>query len=163
LMEKHIGPYLISKIISPNAVELKLPASFWIDAPINVSRIQPYKTPTILGQQTTPWPPIQIEGELEYIVEEILDSQLHHNKLQYLVKWDGYTEENNSWELEANCSSVPNAIRDFYNKYPNAPRRIVRMQYKQLKFRPYENFTVPNYHTISRLEVEESKGGNVMM
>jgi glycosylphosphatidylinositol phospholipase D len=28
LMEKHIGPYLISKIISPNAVELKLPASF---------------------------------------------------------------------------------------------------------------------------------------
>jgi glycosylphosphatidylinositol phospholipase D len=36
LMEKQVGPYPISKIISPNAVELKLPPSFKIDAPINV-------------------------------------------------------------------------------------------------------------------------------
>ena len=155
LMEKHIGPYPISKIISPNAVELKLPASFRIDAPINVSRIRPYKPPTIPGQQITPQPPIQIEGEPEYIVEEILDSRLHRNKLQYLVKWEGYTDENNSWEPEANCRNAPNAIRDFYNKYLNAPRRIARMQYERLKFRPYENLTVPDYHTISRLEVED--------
>ena len=155
LMEKHIGPYPISKIISPNAVELKLPTSFRIDAPINVSHIRPYKPPTIPGQQITPQPPIQIEGEPEYIVEEILDSRLHRNKLQYLVKWEGYTDENNSWEPEANCRNAPNAIRDFYNKYLNAPRRIARMQYERLKFRPYENLTVPDYHTISRLEVED--------
>ena len=39
LTEKQIGPYPISKIISPNVVELKLPPSFKIDAPINVSRL----------------------------------------------------------------------------------------------------------------------------
>ena len=41
LTEKHIGPYPISKIILPNAVELKLPTSFKIDAPINVSHCNP--------------------------------------------------------------------------------------------------------------------------
>jgi Integrase zinc binding domain len=39
LMEKQIGPYPISKIISPNVVELKLPPSFKIDVPINVSSL----------------------------------------------------------------------------------------------------------------------------
>jgi hypothetical protein len=154
-MERQVGPYPISKIISPNAVELKLPPSFKIDAPINVSRLRPYKPPTIPGQQTTPQPPIEVEGEPEYIVEEILDSRLRRNKLEFLVKWEGYTDENNSWEPEDNCRNSPHAIHDFYNKYPNAPRRIARMQYENLEFRPYQNFTVPDYHTISRLEVEE--------
>jgi len=29
----------------------------------------------------------------EYVVEEILDSHLRHNKLESLVKWEGYTSE----------------------------------------------------------------------
>jgi Chromo (CHRromatin Organisation MOdifier) domain len=105
-MEKHIGPYLISKIILPNVVELKLPPSFKIDAPINVSCLQLYKPHTILGQQSTPQPPIEIEGKPEFIVEEILDSQLHCHKLEFLVKWEGYTDENNSWEPEDNCKNA---------------------------------------------------------
>jgi hypothetical protein len=72
-MERQVGPYPISKIISPNVVELTLPPSFKIDVPINVSCLRPYKPPTILGQQITPQPPIEVEGEPEYIVEEILD------------------------------------------------------------------------------------------
>ena len=133
-MERQVGPYPISKIISPNAVELKLPPSFKIDAPINVSRLRPYKPPTIPGQQTTPQPPIEVEGEPEYVVEEILDSQLHRNKLEFLVKWEGYTDENNSWEPEDNCKNSQAAIHNFYNTYPNAPRRIARMQYENLNF-----------------------------
>lgn len=88
-MGKHVGPYPISKVVLPNGVELKLPSSFKIDAPINISHLRPYKPPTILGQQTTPQPPIEVEGEPELIVEEILDLRLHHNKLKFLVKWEG--------------------------------------------------------------------------
>ena len=155
LMEKHVGPYPISKIVLPNAVELKLLALLEIDVPIDISHLWPYKPPTILGQQTTPQPPIEMKGESEYIVKKILDSPLHHNKLQFLVKWEGYTDGNNSWEPEANSRNFPGAIYNFYNKYPNAPWRIARMEYEQLKFRPYQNFTVPNYLIISRLEVED--------
>lgn len=68
-MEKHVGPYPISKIILPNVVKLKLLTSFKIDVPINISHLWPYKLPTILGQQITLQPPIEVEGEPEYVVE----------------------------------------------------------------------------------------------
>ena len=156
LTEKHADPYLISKIILPNAVELKLPASFKIEALINVSCLQPYKPPTIPGQQITPQPPIEVEGEPEYIVEEILDSWLCCNMLEFLVKWEGYTtDENNLWEIEDNCKNAWQAIHNFYNRYPEAPQRIGRMQYEQLKFQPYQKFTTPDYTIISCLEVKE--------
>jgi len=122
LTERQIGPYTIMHVVSPNAVVLKLPPSFKIDVPINVSQLCPYKLPTIPGQQILLQSPVEVEGEEEYVVEEILDSHLRHNKLEFLVKWEGYTGENNLWEPEDNCRNVHNAIATFYHKYPQAPR-----------------------------------------
>jgi len=122
LTKRQIGPYTITHVVSPNAVVLKLLPSFKIDAPINVSQLRPYKPPTIPGQQIMPQAPVEVEGEEEYIVEEILDSHLRCNKLEFLVKWEGYTNENNSWEPEDHCKNVCNAIAAFYHKYPQVPR-----------------------------------------
>jgi len=96
--------------------------------------LHPYKLPTIPGQQLTPQSPVEVEGEEEYIVEEILDSHLKCNKLEVLVKWEGYTNENNSWEPKDNCKNVHNTIATFYRKYPQAPRQIAWMQFNNLKF-----------------------------
>jgi len=122
LTKRQIGPYTIIHVVSPNAIVLKLPPSFKIDAPINVSRLHPYKPPTIPGQQITLQSPVEVEGEEEYIVEEILDLHLKCNKLEFLVKWEGYTNENNLWEPEDNCKNACNAVATFYCKYPQAPR-----------------------------------------
>jgi len=84
--------------------------------------LHPYKPPTIPGQQITPQVPVEVEGKEEYIVKEILDSCLRHNKLEFLVKWEGYTNENNLWEAKDNCKNVCNTIAAFYRKYPQAPR-----------------------------------------
>jgi len=97
---------------------------------------------------------VEVEGEEEYIVEEILDSHLRCNKLDFLVKWEGYTNENNSWEPEDNCKNAHNAIAAFYCKYPQAPRWIVQMQFNNLKFWPYQNFTQLDALIVSHLEVE---------
>jgi len=134
LTERQIGPYTITHVVSPNAVVLKLLPSFKIDAPINVSRLRPYKPPTVPGQQITPQAPVEVEGKEEYIVEEILDSRLRRNKLEFLIKWEGYMNENNSWEPEDNCRNACNAIAAFYRKYPQAPRQIARMQFNGLNF-----------------------------
>jgi len=69
-----------------------------------------------------PQSPVEIKGE-EYVVAEILDACLRHNKLEFLIKWkDICTSENNSWELEDNCRNVHNAIAAFYQKCPQVPR-----------------------------------------
>jgi len=83
LTERQIGPYTITHVVSPNAVVLKLPPSFKIDAPINVSQLHPYKLPTTPGQQIMPQSLVEVEGEEEYVVEEILDSCLRCNKLEF--------------------------------------------------------------------------------
>jgi len=102
LAEWQLGPYEIVKIISPNAVKLKLPASFKIYDVINISCICPY-CPPVAGQSAIPSEPIVIEGTPEYEVEEITDLWLKHGKLEFLVKWSGYTDDYNTWEPEANC------------------------------------------------------------
>jgi len=153
LTERKIGPY-ITHIVSPNAVVLRLPPSFKIDVLINVFQLSPYKPPTIPGQQITPQSPVEIEGEEEYVVEEILDSWLRWNKLEFLVQWEGYMNENNLWEYKDNCRNLHNTITAFNHKYPQVPRWIVWMQFDGLKFQPYQNLTTPNAFIISHLEVE---------
>ena len=39
-----------------------------------------------------------VDGEEEWVVEEILDSKVVNQKLCYLVKWEGFRIEHNSWE-----------------------------------------------------------------
>ena len=77
---------------------------------------------------------MEVEGEEEYVVEGILDSCLRHNKLEFLVKWEGYKNENNLWEPEDSCKDARNTIAAFYRKYPQVPRQIVRMQFNNLNF-----------------------------
>ncbi|CAJ0953091.1 unnamed protein product [Ranitomeya imitator] len=48
-----------------------------------------------------------VEGELEYIVEKILDSRVSRRKLQYLVKWKGYAQEDNSWVFASDVPCSP--------------------------------------------------------
>ena len=81
--------------MSSNVIKLKLSASFRIHNVINVLRVRPYKPP-VAGQSSVPPEPIDVEGTPKYEVEEILDSRLKHGKLEYLVKWSGYTNDYNT-------------------------------------------------------------------
>ena len=152
LAEKRLGPYPITEIVSQNAVKLKLPTSIKIHPVINVSRVRPHTASTIPEQRAEAPPPVQIEGELEYHVEEVLDSRLRRNQLQYLVKWQGYTEENNTWEPAANLEHATDAIAAFHRTHPAAPRQLRSLAH--FRFRPYENFTDTPEGFTSRLESE---------
>ena len=45
----------------------------------------------ILGRQLPPPPLLEIiDGEEEFIIEEVLDSKVVNRKLRYLIKWEGY-------------------------------------------------------------------------
>jgi len=153
LTEHQLGLYEIVKIISSNAVKLKLPASFKIHNIINVSRIRPYHPP-VAGQSIIPPEPVTVEGTPGYEVEEIMDSRLKHDKLEFLVKWSGYTNDYNTWKPEANCANSRDIIKEFYKSNPSAPRKLHAQDFAELVFRPYDNLTKPKNSAVSRLEVE---------
>jgi len=50
--------------------------------------------------QSVPEPPgpINQEGYPEYEIEEILASRKRGRGIQYLMKWEGYGNEENTWE-----------------------------------------------------------------
>ena len=130
-----------------------MPASFKIHDVINVSHLCPYRPP-VTGQSSNPPEPIVIEGKPKYEVEEILDLQLKHGKLEYLVKWSEYTDDYNTWEPEANCTNSCEIIEDFYKKNPSALQKLCAGTFARLMFKKYENLTKPKKNAVSHLEVK---------
>src|SRR6202023_2131078 len=114
----------------------------------------PPSRPPIAGQHITPPEPIEVEGNPEYEVEEVIDSRLKRGKLEYLVKWSGYTDDYNTWEPKTNLENAAEAIADFHRLHPSAPRQLPPNTLAGLVFKSYENVTKPNKNAVSRLEVE---------
>jgi len=153
LTEQQLGPYEIIKTISSNAVKLKLPASFKIHNVINVSHICSYY-PQVAGQSIIPPKPVTVEGTPGYEVEEIMDSQLKCDKLEFVVKWSSYNNDYNTWEPEANCVNCHDIIKEFYKSNPSAPRKLCVQNFARLVFHPYDNLTKPKNSAVSCLEVK---------
>jgi hypothetical protein len=80
-----LGPFWVIKQINDVAFCLELPLSIKIHLVFHVSLLEPYKESSILGKFQVLPPPIEIEGEEEFEVSEILDSRLSRRKLEYLV------------------------------------------------------------------------------
>ena len=72
LMEKFIELYEVKKIVSENMVKLGLPASLRIYLVVNVKKIVKYRE-QVEGQKKIPPPPVEVAGEKEYVIEEILN------------------------------------------------------------------------------------------
>ena len=146
------GPFEIVKVVSPNVVKLKLPASFKIHDVINVSRVRPYKSP-VEGQRVTPPEAVEVEGTPEYEVEGVLNSRLKRGKLEYLVKWSGYTDDYNTWEPESNLDNSKEVINDFHKSNPSTSRKPHANVFEGLVFKSFKNLCEP-VNILSRLEVE---------
>ena len=64
------------------------------------------------------------DREIEFKVEFIIDSRWKGRRLEYLVDWKGYSEEDRTWELKGDLANALEAIKDFHHSKPNAPRSL---------------------------------------
>jgi hypothetical protein len=91
----------------------------------HASLLSPYKETEEHDENFPELPPDLIEGEEEYKVEQVLDSRWHGHgkKLQYLLKWKGYSQAHDSWE-PAEQVHVPELVDRFHRENPKAIRAI---------------------------------------
>jgi hypothetical protein len=98
---------------------------------------------TIPDRIPTKPPPIKIDSDEEWEVEEILDSRIQKRVLQYLVKWKGYTISDNTWEPAKNLTNAPDEIRKFHQRHPEAPKQISATTFAKLSWQPLVNYMLP--------------------
>jgi len=125
LSHQRLGPFVVERQIRPMAYRLRLPHQMkQLHLVFNVVKLTPAPDDLITGRKTEDHPPpIVIDREPEWEVEEILDSRWHRRRFQYLIKWKGYGCEHNSWE-SASEVSAPELTVEFHRKHPGAPRHI---------------------------------------
>ena len=119
---KKIGPFKILAKIGTSSYKLDLPTSMRIHNTFHISLLELYNDNKLPSQGSEPPPPIILEGEPEYELEEIIDSRLHYNKLQYRAKWTGYSPEHDkTWYPADNFENADLAKRNFHSRYPSKP------------------------------------------
>ena len=85
-------------------------------------------TPNVIPNHIQPPPPpVEVDGEPEYKIAEILDSKLDRRHRQcpllYLVHWAGYkgTDEETSWLVANELGHALELILDYHASYPDKP------------------------------------------
>jgi hypothetical protein len=63
-----------------------------------------------------PSEPIDVNGEEQYVVEAILDFRVKRGKEQFLIKWEGYGDNHNIWELYDNMGYLEEYLEEFHQR-----------------------------------------------
>jgi hypothetical protein len=96
LAEPYLGPFEVIDRIGNNSIRLRLPHELRLIHPVfHISQIEPSTPNRFPDRQPPPPEPIEIDGELEYEIREILDSKYDLRcwstcELFYYVQWMGY-------------------------------------------------------------------------
>jgi len=119
---KKIGPFKILARIGESAYKLDRQPSMRIHNTFHISLLELYHDDKFPSQRAQPPPPIIIEGEPEYELEQIIDSRLHYRKRQYRAKWTGYPPEHDKvWYPYEDIENAGSAKQQFHQNYHRKP------------------------------------------
>ena len=144
-----LGPFPIVKKFGNGAYQLRLPPSMSSLHPaFNVVKLTPAPVDPIEGHHLCPPPlPDIIDREEQWVVEEVLDSKMMNQKSCYLVKWEGFRIEYNSWEPWDNIHA-PELVTDFHQRHPAAPHPIRTVIFDSIPFCPSSPFAMLECHSL---------------
>ena len=121
LAPRRHGPFKVIQVMSDVNYRLQLPTQWSIHPVFHTDLLTPYRETPTHGRNYQHPPPELVDREEEYEVEKILD-QRHfgrRRRLQYLVKWKGYSDSENQW-VDSTDVFADEAIREFQNSNPTS-------------------------------------------
>jgi transposase InsO family protein len=112
------GPYKIIEKVG-NSFKLELPEGMNVHPVFSPDKLRlAARTEPLPGQTIDPSPPVLINGNQEWEVQEILDSRIRWKKLYYRVQWLGH-DPDPTWYPAENFSNAPRRLKEFHDRYPN--------------------------------------------
>ena len=134
---KRLGPFRVSKVVGRGAYKLELPPRLSGLHPVfPVVKLQLAEDDPFGGRPRYEEPPpiLGTGPEAEWEVEEILDAKYRWRSLWYFVRFKGYNTSHDQWVKHSDVFA-PEAIAEFYRKYPGKPRHIAAATFDSLPFR----------------------------
>ena len=103
-----IGPFRIQEQTGKVNYQLELPKGMRIHPVFHVSLLEPALRNAKVQTK------IDIVTSNEYEVEKILDNRSVNGLQQYLVKWKGYDDSENTWEPKTNLKNCWALLKYYY-------------------------------------------------
>jgi hypothetical protein len=119
LLPRFMGPFSVIKEINKVAMRLDLPKKLRMHNVFHVSLLRPY----IEGKSPRSPPiPMVLDGEHEFVVEKIVKHDLikvssKKTQLECLVKWTGYTDEHNTWEIMDSLTNCQDLVAKYKKEH----------------------------------------------
>ena len=132
---KRHGPFKIKEKLSDLTYRLELPSTWKIHDVFHVNVLSEAKPDTIPGRRKPKPPPVKVNDEEFWVMEKYVDTQWFHNRFQFKIWWEGFEEDDDTWEDADDIDSGdgPRVLEegdddfdmeeDFYGRHPDAPRR----------------------------------------
>jgi hypothetical protein len=118
---KKIGPFKILKKISETNFRLSLPENMKIHPVFHIALLEPAPDGVPLEHD------LPADDTEEYTVERILDHRTtQEGQDEYLVKWEGYGHEENTWEPLEHLRNAQLRLRQFHQAFPTRTTRNQR-------------------------------------
>ena len=124
LKERWVGPFRISKVISPIAYQLELSLRWQIHPTFHANHLKAYIRHPEFEREVEPPPPIFVDGELEYEVEAILHHRGKGAHRRYPILWKGYPLSETTWEPESYLLNALDILVDYLRHVQHTTPRI---------------------------------------
>jgi hypothetical protein len=134
LASKRHGPFQIKDRLLDLTYRLELPAHWKIHDVFHVNVLSKAQPDMIPNHVNPAPPPVKVNDEDFWVMEKYVDAQWFHNRLQFKIRWEGFTEEHDTWENadDIDSDTGPRLLQegdddfdleeDFYQRHPDAPR-----------------------------------------
>ena len=116
LRRRWIGPFSITKVISPVACWLDLFPTWWIHPVFHVLNLKRFHRLEEFKRVERPPLPIVVDGKEEFEVEEILRHEVTVAQRLYQVLWKGCPINEASWEPESHLCNAPHILEDYLRR-----------------------------------------------
>lgn len=133
LWDKRQGPFKVLSARGNNAYELDLPPHWECSRVINVEHLEKYHRSQRYEYELHHPPPDHVDGKPEWEVDAVVDVRKASGRREFLVKWVGYDDDDNTWEPEEFLNHAQAAIAEYAKQNRSKMDKMVVRQRGRLR------------------------------